>query len=112
VLGRLLGHVEGLAVDAPSGDGRRADASPGVDAFAQELDVEGDRARDAADREVALHPIALATQRLEPTALEDEARMVRDVEEVGALEVRVALRDARVDGAQVHARHDAREVGT
>src|SRR5689334_2062990 len=56
--------------------------------------------RRAADREIADHRELLprlGARALDPLALEGDARMVGDVEEVAGDEVAVALLDARVD---------------
>src|SRR6185312_646332 len=72
---------------------------PGILGLPQPLDGDGDRLRDVTDREVAGHGQLVAARRRDLGALEGELGKLLGIEEVGRLEVAVALlvvgRDAR-----------------
>lgn len=76
-------------------------AALAVDADAFQLDVEGDRTCDVADREVAAHRVLLLPFREDSGALEHDLGILLDIEEVRRTEVSVAARVAGVDRAHV-----------
>ena len=94
-------HAEVLAIDAcPSAEARDG-LAVGVLRRAEELHVERDRLRDAADRQVPVDDVLALALRLDPRALERDLRVIRDVEEVVRAEVIVAIRVAGVDARDV-----------
>src|SRR5215831_2699654 len=100
-----------LAVDAAAGTDAAAGVAPGIlDDGRQRLHVQRHRAGDAADGQVAGHAQVAggAGRGVDPRRTERDRRVVGDVEEVGAAQVVVALRLARVDAARVDADVDAR----
>src|SRR5947208_9561074 len=74
---------------------------PGRLPLAQILDVERDRSRDAADRQLDLAFERGVAGALGETAAERDLRMVLDVEEVGAPQMLIALRFAGPDPGRV-----------
>ena len=103
--------VEGDAVVHPVDHrGRRearAGAAVGVRAEAGDLKVERDRPGDALEGEVALKDEAFLAA-LEGGGREGHRRVLLDLEEVGAADVRVALLLAGVDRGQVNRGRDRR----
>src|SRR4029079_373224 len=100
-----------LAVDAGAGADAAAAVAPRVlDRGRQRLDLQGDRSRDAADGELPgdAQIAGRPRGRLHARRPERHGRVTRDVEEVGAAQVLVPLRLARIDAARVDADVHAR----
>src|SRR5439155_841072 len=107
------GEAEVLAVDRGGGLRAGAGVAPRVlDLGRGALDVEAHLARDAVEGEVADHLEVTWGARLDLLRHEHDRRVPDDVEEVGALQMRVALFDAGVDAGGVDGGLDlgAREV--
>ena len=97
---RVPADAEVVPVDDGSCGEAGAGAAVGVRAEAAELDLEGDRLGDVADRELAIDEEVLAVG---PDAggAEGHLRVGVDIEEVAAAQVPVALVVAGRDGRQV-----------
>src|SRR5580692_6323245 len=96
------------AVDRRPADEAYARVAPGVLAASRLFHVEHGLLGHAVDGEVARHLEVSLAGPFDALALERDRRELLDVEEVGRLEVAVALRFARVDARRVDRNVDRR----
>ena len=75
---------------------------PGILRLTENLDVEGDLARDALDRQRAVDAQPIGARLCDARRLERDLRIPLDIEEVGGAQVRVAIRHARVDARGIN----------
>src|SRR6266700_6526076 len=109
--GRVPVEAPVLAVDLGEGGETGTDATPGVGAGAEELEVEGDWAGNVLEGQIAgKFPDALICP-AQPGGAEGNLRVLLDIEEVGGLEVPVAARLVGVDAVHVDLDRDGGLLG-